>query len=359
MSLVTSFNSFISTFGYGGHIYVLPILIILAMLAAGSGLGGGVVYLSILEVFLGLQEHESVPISKAIIMGGTLIVLIINVRKRHPDNGRSLIYFDAFFLMEPLTVVGTEFGVMLNEWLPVIVLRWILVVVLAYVLYSQFKKAIRVFKTESKSASYEKLLPNKIYNIRDTFPLVDFLLFVVFWIIFLVLSIMIDFNVMDPAIFQVLKVVLALIFTLVFHLRVLKRTDDSLLEGGNLIKFGLLAILAGIVASSIGLGGGVVKVPALSMLGKDILTVTSTSSAMIFFTASSSSIQYLATHAIDLKKLVFHAVIGFLSFFLGKTVIDRIIKKTGHRSYALFALSTLIFIGFILIFRSAIMLSLE
>jgi len=84
-------------------------------LAAGGGLGGGGIFVPVLILVLSLSPKEAVPISQAMIFGGSLVNLVMNYRSRHPVvKTRPLIDYDAVLILEPLMLLGTTFGVMLN-----------------------------------------------------------------------------------------------------------------------------------------------------------------------------------------------------------------------------------------------------
>ena len=88
-------------------------------LAAGGGLGGGGIFVPVLILVLSLSPKEAVPISQAMIFGGSLVNLVMNYRSRHPVvKTRPLIDYDAVLILEPLMLLGTTFGVMLNAVSP-------------------------------------------------------------------------------------------------------------------------------------------------------------------------------------------------------------------------------------------------
>ena len=94
-------------------------------LAAGGGLGGGGIFVPVLILVLSLSPKEAVPISQAMIFGGSLVNLVMNYRSRHPVvKTRPLIDYDAVLILEPLMLLGTTFGVMLNAVSP----TWLIIV---------------------------------------------------------------------------------------------------------------------------------------------------------------------------------------------------------------------------------------
>ena len=118
-------------------------------LAAGGGLGGGGIFVPLLILVATLSPKEAVPISQAMIFGGSLVNLYINYHSRHPTvKTRPLIDYDAVLILEPLMLLGTTIGVMLNTICPTWLIVVILVVVIGYGAIRTTKKGIRKFNQE-------------------------------------------------------------------------------------------------------------------------------------------------------------------------------------------------------------------
>lgn len=86
----------------------------LCALAVGGGVGGGALYM---PVYVGLfgDAHLAVPIAKITTNGVAWSAFFHNIFATHPDDRRRpLINYDVALLLEPLTLVGTIFGVLAN-----------------------------------------------------------------------------------------------------------------------------------------------------------------------------------------------------------------------------------------------------
>lgn len=89
----------------------------------------------------------------------------------------------------------------------------------------------------------------------------------------------------------------------------------------NVVFYPMIAAFAGAVAALVGIGGGMIKGPLLLGLGLNAHVATSTSSFMIVFTASMSSIQYYFFDRLPLDYAGLLGVTGFLASIVGQMVV--------------------------------------
>lgn len=82
----------------------------------------------------------------------------------------------------------------------------------------------------------------------------------------------------------------------------------------------LLSILAGFVGSMSGMGGGVVLVPALTLMGFDIKQVIGISIVSVIATSSGSASTYIRDHLTNLKVAMFLEMFTILGAFTGAAV---------------------------------------
>ena len=138
------------------------LLFIGSALAAGGGLGGGGIFVPLLILVCLLSPKEAVPISQAMIFGGSIVNIYINYNSRHPVvKSRPLIDYDAVLILEPLMLLGTTVGVMLNAISPTWLIVVILVIIIGYGAVRTTTKGIRTFNAERK-ARKGKIELNKI-----------------------------------------------------------------------------------------------------------------------------------------------------------------------------------------------------
>mmetsp|Transcript_10532 Transcript_10532/g.16332 ORF Transcript_10532/g.16332 Transcript_10532/m.16332 type:complete len:578 (+) Transcript_10532:40-1773(+) len=121
------------------------------MIAAGGGIGGGGVLVPIYILIMKFSPKHAIPLSNITVFGGAIANTILNVRKRHPLADRPLVDWDLILVMEPLTIAGALMGAILNKLLPEALLVISLVALLSFTAYNTLKKAIRMYKAETRA----------------------------------------------------------------------------------------------------------------------------------------------------------------------------------------------------------------
>ena len=82
----------------------------------------------------------------------------------------------------------------------------------------------------------------------------------------------------------------------------------------------LISVLAGFMGSMSGMGGGVVLVPALTLMGFDIKQVIGVSIISVIATSSGSASSYVRDHLTNLKVAMFLEVFTILGAFAGAAI---------------------------------------
>jgi hypothetical protein len=111
-----------------------------------------------------------------------------------------------------------------------------------------------------------------------------------------------------------------------------------------------LSVLAGIVSALLGVGGGVVKVPAMHVvMGVPLRVATATSNLMIGVTASASAVLYLARGAVD--PYVAGPVIA--GVFVGASAASRVAHRVPVRVLRLLFVAVLAYVALQMAARAA------
>eukprot|EP01043_Picozoa_sp_COSAG02_P022749 COSAG02_NODE_1191_length_13977_cov_9.355239_7_plen_294_part_00 len=119
-------------------------------IGASGGIGGGGVLVPVLMISENIGPHGAIPMSKLTIFGSAVCQLALNSRKRHMlDPKRPLIDYDTTLMLEPATLLGTVYGVVLNRMTPRWIIATLLMLFLAISTLRTLAKGCKLFKSES------------------------------------------------------------------------------------------------------------------------------------------------------------------------------------------------------------------
>ena len=96
--------------------------------------------------------------------------------------------------------------------------------------------------------------------------------------------------------------------------------------------------LAGIIAGLIGVGGGMVMSPVMLDLGFLAEVATSFSSFVVFFTSSSTTMQFIIQGAVTVQESLVFLVVSAIGSYVGGSIISAIVQKHKRTSYLLWLL---------------------
>ena len=119
------------------------------MIAASGGIGGGGILVPLLILVFNFHPKFAIPLSNFTILGASIMNMVLNTFKRHPDADRPLVDWDLILIMEPLTMAGAVVGALIGKVLPDWILVLSLVILLAQTTYVTLEKAISQYRKET------------------------------------------------------------------------------------------------------------------------------------------------------------------------------------------------------------------
>jgi Predicted permeases len=127
-------------------IEILAYILIFAFsnLSNATGIGGGGVLIPLLILLMNFPAHNAIPLSKAIIFGGAIVSVFLNLRQ-----SQILIDFRIVSILQPMILLGTAIGVVLNKVFPDWIIIILMTLTLSIVIYKNFSKAISLYKIET------------------------------------------------------------------------------------------------------------------------------------------------------------------------------------------------------------------
>jgi len=117
---------------------------------------------------------------------------------------------------------------------------------------------------------------------------------------------------------------------------------DMQWDNATLKRFPFTALLAGVTAGLLGIGGGMVIGPLFLSIGMEPQVGTSSCAFMILWTAFSGVVIYGIDEHLGAELACWCVAFGIISGQLGQRFVNVILKKTGRPSYVVFLLASII-----------------
>eukprot|EP01122_Echinamoeba_exundans_P005926 TRINITY_DN1610_c0_g1_i2.p1 TRINITY_DN1610_c0_g1~~TRINITY_DN1610_c0_g1_i2.p1 ORF type:complete len:411 (-),score=49.86 TRINITY_DN1610_c0_g1_i2:435-1667(-) len=381
-------------------------------LGVGGGVGGGGVFVPVLIMFAGFTTKEAIPLS-TVMIGCASVANFFQLRlKKHPSAARPMIDYNIALLMQPTSMGGTILGVILNQVLPEWVLLVLLICLIATTIYRSSKKGLSMYSQETAKLNAaapssppasppspppaspplspdgeveldtiekEPEKPDPPAPAQAVEPTIEWMPWNVLGALVGILALVClhSFIVggksskISPIGIQRCSGLYWALFITIFPIlgyiaywavqRAARIYEEYVASGAQpvegdvswtLQRAGLVSggsVLAGIMSSSLGIGGGMVLGPIMLELGMLPDVTAATSSFMILFTAWSGVFQYLVAKRVRLDYAIFFGLCGIVSSVLGQTALDYMVKKHGRKSIIVFTAIFIISLSAILL----------
>jgi len=355
------------------------IFFIAAGVSAGGGIGGGGIFVPILVLVGQFVTKEAVPLSNIIVSGASVANLVQNFPKRHPTfPNRPLIDYSVALLIEPQTLGGTIVGVYLHQIFPSYLILLLLTIVMTLTtirttmkgvaLYRKEKIALRANRkadsiTDGEATPLMDIQESKAPDRKIVISWIRILALIVILAISTVLAIlkggggevsMVGVRACSPVYWLIAAAIFPLIFVVWGYEGYLVIKESKQRQGfpklpgevrwtlGKVFGVGIVSFLAGILASLLGVGGGIIKGPVLIELGLPPEVVAATSAYMIIFTSLSASVQYIIIGSVMYDYGVVLFFIGLIAAFAGQTSLNWMVAKYKKKSYIIFVIAMVI-----------------
>merc|ERR1712032_570952 len=120
---------------------------------------------------------------------------------------------------------------------------------------------------------------------------------------------------------------------------------DIMWGDDTLRKFPFVAVLAGVAAGLLGIGGGMVIGPLFIRLDMQPKVGSSSCAFMILWTALSGVVQYAFAGKLGWQFILYGVVIGLVSGQLGQQLVDAALKRSGRPSFVIFLLGGIVLLA--------------
>lgn len=403
-------------------IFGVVLIIIVSALANAGGIGGGAIIIPIYTFIFNFTVGDSIPLSKATILSGALVNLILSYNNRLiGDKNKLAINYKLAGFIVPLILGGTMLGIMFTKLLPSVLIFSVLILYLFTSVYKIFKKAreldakedilqkekdkkekldeiqeLKDNKNVGKNIKIQELDGFKINKVEDTSvksfdeliePYKKNLILCVsiyFLILFVALirggegfESLIGINSCSMISWVLFFATEIICFLGSYHVykqekeKSLKKANSNMVELKNARKENLLILedknkkneeeeeedgvtptllyklfintyVAGILAGTLGIGGGMVINPVLLKEKFSPEVSAAVSGFVVFFTSLSTTTQFIIAGAFDLEFAFFIFIFSGIGSFIGNVVFKRVLKYYNKPSILVWVLFLLL-----------------
>ncbi|CAG9311567.1 unnamed protein product [Blepharisma stoltei] len=348
--------------------------IIISALSTSAGLGGGPLNTIVGQLLFNYDLTHAIPLSQVVIFGGTLMSVCLKLNDRHPTiKSRPLTDYELIsYLIVPL-LAGTSVGVFLHlifpEWL--IIVTIIIVKIYISILATQkwwlaYKKE-NLEKVKSEASAMNEILKplmeedtNQIIEIKEREPRMKIsyssigIVGIVYVIVVLGsfirggkgMNSIVGITQCDiwywiyTGFYFFLLVAISWLCGKLLVDRTQRRIEngydfdlgDPKWNSQLAIKIGLITAFAGLLAGSLGIGGGMIMNPFMISIGIRPEVSTSCSNFMILFSASISVLQYTIGGMIELDYGLWLLGASLIGAILGYYVLRALLRKVKRPS---------------------------
>uniref|UniRef100_A0A1D1YRE7 UPF0721 transmembrane protein MJ0441 n=1 Tax=Anthurium amnicola TaxID=1678845 RepID=A0A1D1YRE7_9ARAE len=356
-----------------------------AAISSAGGVGGGSLFLPILNLVAGMDLKAASSFSAFMVTGGAATNVLYNMC--FGDGG--LIDYDVALLSQPCMLLGVAAGVVCNVVFPEWLVTLLFAALLAWSTFKTCRAGAQFWKEESETAGrgdqcqlgfaqkrngaadvgegemgMEKPLLGGRGGAARGLPLKKVIVLVIIWLCFFLVQFLRG-DKDGKGLIQIRRcgvgywlitssqVPLALLFTAyVFY-------GEGIQQGQHIsqeddlevpvpqrrtkdlpnIKFPVAALLSGMLGGLFGIGGGLLINPFLLQVGLPPQVTAATSCFMVLFASSMSAFQYLMLGMKGTRQALILAVGCSVASLAGIIIIQRAVEKYGRASLIIFTVS--------------------
>ncbi|KAF4711666.1 hypothetical protein FOZ63_017087, partial [Perkinsus olseni] len=137
---------------------VAPVIFIIAMLCMPPGVGGGILFVPLLNLVGRLPSKNATAMSQGLIMSATVAKVLFSLHAQYTSKHKSrVINLPYVVLMLPCMMVGGLIGVYIYSWLPVLIQLILYVITALFGSALSLLKGFRLCRAETLAKTQAKL----------------------------------------------------------------------------------------------------------------------------------------------------------------------------------------------------------
>ncbi|PNX95633.1 sulfite exporter TauE/SafE family protein [Trifolium pratense] len=323
-----------------------------------GGVGGGGIFVPMLNLILGFDTKSAAALSKCMIMAASASSVWYNLRVAHPTKEVPILDYDLALLFQPMLMLGITVGVTLSVVFPFWLITILIIILFIGTSLRSFHKGIKMWKIESfvKNESVrrtalvdcheesktvqidtqnEPLIPKQEKTTRNEVEVCG----VWYWVLF---------GLQFP------------VALLVFGFEAVKLYKDHKSRMGtgsieyiceasiewsarSLAFCAICGIVGGIVGGLLGSGGGFILGPLLLEIGVMPQIASATATFVMMFSSSLSVFEFYILKRFPIPYALYLMAVSILAGFWGQFFVRRLVAFLGRASVIVFILSVVIF----------------
>ncbi|KAL6637000.1 hypothetical protein ACP70R_024572 [Stipagrostis hirtigluma subsp. patula] len=356
-----------------------------------GGVGGGGIFVPMLNLVVGFDTKSAAALSKCMIMGASASSVWYNMQVSHPTKEAPVIDYKLALLFQPMLMLGITIGVELSVIFPYWLITVLIIILFIGTSSRSFYKGILMWKEESrilmetrereeqsKSAcagsdvvidpSYEEpllaqpqpkeksALETLLFNLRWK----NILVLMAVWSSFLVLQILKNNSKSCSTFYwviNVLQIPVALSVFLWEAVQLCKESRTRRMNGNlecvceasiewspaQLIFCAFCGLLGGTVGGLLGSGGGFILGPLLLELGCIPQVASATATFVMMFSSSLSVVEFYFLGRFPIPFAAYLICVSILAGFWGQCLVRKLVHVLKRASLIVFILSSVIF----------------
>lgn len=349
-----------------------------------GGVGGGGIFVPMLNLIVGFDTKSAAALSKCMIMGASLSSVWYNLRVPHPTKEVPILDYDLALLFQPMLMLGITIGVELSVVFPYWLITVLIIILFIGTSSRSFFRGIQMWKQETIlkmeeekrkftssdvndaiiDSDYEPLLSHVEKSGLDIFllnlRLKGILVLLIVWSIFLVLQIVKNNVQVCSTMYWVINILQIPIAFLVFGWEAMKLWTESKerrIQGNcehvceasiewsplQLFLCALCGLLGGTVGGLLGSGGGFILGPLLLEIGVIPQVASSTATFVMLFSSSLSVVEFYFLGRFPIPYALYLIFVSLLAGFWGQFFVRKLVKFLKRASLIVFILATVIF----------------
>ncbi|RHN79650.1 putative transmembrane protein TauE [Medicago truncatula] len=352
-----------------------------------GGVGGGGIFVPMLNLLLGFDTKSAAALSKCMIMGASASSVWYNLRVAHPTKQVPILDYDLALLFQPMLMLGITVGVTLSVVFPFWLITVLIIILFIGTSLRSFFKGIEMWRVETLlkketaeqaalvnsngefkavlvDTKFEPLIPKEQ---KSTMQILCFnlrwkriLVLLSIWFSFLLIQI-IKTHVEDCSVwYWVLFGLQFPIAFLVFGFEAVKLYKDHRMRMGtgsleyiceasiewsatSLAFCAMSGIVGGIVGGLLGSGGGFILGPLLLEIGVIPQVASATATFVMMFSSSLSVFEFYILKRFPMPYALYLITVSVLAGFWGQFFVRKLVAFLGRASVIVFILSGVIF----------------